>query len=346
MLSQIDKQIVGAWHRYALSPRIARLTGRGPRATGPRIALVGNCQGYGVAYAMKVLDPSATVDLYSVTGRSHASIELFAKTLGMYDHVFSQIFLEGHLRGGESRALQRLLPKTIMFPSIVFAAFHPDLIYLTGPDGHIGGPLGHYHSALCLFAFRKSLPLDAANALFNENVFRAVGYFDVWNHAARELIDSTRNGYDLDLSAEFANWSRRGVFMYSVLHPKSFVLHDVAKNLMRRAGLKVRTPNFEHYDIADLARAEVYPVYPPIAHHFGGEGSYLFKTQNQHLSNGVGAFYNLPEYLAGSYRAYEALAPAALSHPRVDAWVNDAATSEMLVRLAQENLKAGLTPAL
>ena len=34
------------------------------RNTGPRIAVVGNCQSFGVAYAMKVLDPSATVDHY------------------------------------------------------------------------------------------------------------------------------------------------------------------------------------------------------------------------------------------------------------------------------------------
>ena len=84
-----------------------------------------------------------------------------------------------------------------------------------------------------------------ANALFNENVFDALGYFDMWNDASRELLDATRDRYGIDLSAELMNWSRRGVFMYSTVHPMSFVLFDLSKKLFEKVGLKPRDSEFQ-----------------------------------------------------------------------------------------------------
>ncbi len=77
------------------------------------------------------------------------------------------------------------------------------------------GPVGPYHSALAVFAFRKGLTLTEANALFNRNVFEALGYFDIWNDAAREFLETARQKFGMDLSAELMSWARRGVFMYS-----------------------------------------------------------------------------------------------------------------------------------
>ncbi len=349
MLSQIDKQILKSWRQYAVEPRIAKVTGRVMRNTGPRIAVVGNCQSFGVAYAMKVLDPSATVDHFSMIARARASMGLFAKTLETYDYVFSHDFLDGHVRGGDSEELCRRLPNTVMFPAITFAAFHPDLVYihdLTRMHGFVCGPIGPYHSAIGLFAYRKGLSIEMANALFNENVFGALGYFDVWNEASRELIDTTKEKYGVDLSAELMNWSRRGVFMYSTVHPMSFVLFDLAKKLYEKVGLKPRAVNFNYYDIHDLARSEIFPIYPPIAKRFGAQGGYMFKLQNHHISTTVGDFLTLPQFLASCYKIYGAHDATKISNPRVDAWLADEATSGLLMRLARENFVAGQTPTL
>ncbi len=349
MLSQIDRQILKSWHQYAIEPRIAKFTGRVMRNTGPRIAVVGNCQSFGVAYAMKVLDPSATVDHFSAIARARASMSLFAKTLSTYDYVFSHDFLDGHVRGGGSDELCRRLPKTVMFPALTFAAFHPDLVYIHDTarlNGFVFGPIGPYHSALGLFAHRKAMSLDMANALFNENVFQALGYFDVWNQATRELLDTTKDRFGLDLAGDLMNWSRRGVFMYSSVHPMSFMLFDLAKKLWEKVGLKARQVNFNYYDIHDLARSEIYPVYPPIAKRFGAQGGYMFKMQNHHISATVGDFLTLPQFLSACYKVYAAHDISALSNPRVDAWLADDATSSLLTKLARENLAAGLTPTL
>jgi hypothetical protein len=349
MFSQIDKQIVRSWKEYLIEPRLAKLTGRVLRRTGPRIAVVGNCQSFGVAYAMKLLDPSATVDHYSAIGRARADMSLFARTMGTYDYVFSHKFPQGHINNGDSDELRRRVSKTVLFPAITFAAFHPDLVYLldaTRGNAQLFGPLGPYHSALAVFAFRKGLTLEEANALYNRNVFEALGYFDVWNDAAEEFLESSKQKFGMDLSVELMNWSRRGVFMYSSVHPKPYVLADIATRLFERVGLKVREDNLDHYTIDDLARAEIFPIYPSIGEMYGARGGYLFKMGNFHVSNGVGDFLNLPQYLSACYKIYQAAASTQMAHQRIDNWLSDDATSDYLVRLARENLRAGLTPTL
>jgi hypothetical protein len=223
MFSQLDKQIVRSWRQYLITPRLEKLLGRAPRRSGPRIAVVGNCQSFGVAYSMKVLDPSATVDHFSVIGRSRADVPIFAKMLRTYDYVFSHQFPNGHVRGGDFEDLCGRVSAIRLFPAIVFAGFHPDLVYLQDAargGAPILGPLGLLHSALAVFAFCEGLSLQEANGLYNRNVYEALGYFDVWNGAAKELVDTARDSFNLDLSGELLNWSRRGAFMYSLAHPK------------------------------------------------------------------------------------------------------------------------------
>ncbi|HEY8138873.1 MAG TPA: WcbI family polysaccharide biosynthesis putative acetyltransferase [Methylocystis sp.] len=349
MLSQIDKQIIRSWRRDLIAPHLAKLFREPHGRSGPRIAVVGNCQSYGVAYAMKLLDPSATVDHFSAIGKSHATIKLFAKTLESYDYVFSHEFPPGHLKNGGINELRGLFSGLILFPAITFQAFHPDLIYLldeTHNYAQLHGPLGPYQSALGVFAYRKGLSLEEANALFNHNVFEAVGYLNLWDSAANELINYAKLNFAMDLSFELLTWARRGVFMYSSVHPKGFVLYDVAKKLFATVGLPARELDFEYYAIHDLARSEIFPIYPPIGESLGVPGSYLFKLPNYHISAGVGDFLNLPQYLAACYKIYQSSKSSQMRHPRVDNWLSDDATSEMLARLARENLRAAHVPTL
>lgn len=349
MFSQIDKQILKSWRQYALEPRLARLTGRVLRNTGPRIAVIGNCQSFGVAYSMKLMDPSATVDHFSAIGSSRAHMSLFVKTLATYDYIFTHDFVAGHIRGGDSKDLCAQLSKTFVYPAIGFAAYHPDMILihdLSLTHGFLFGPIGPYHSAIGLFAYRKGLSLEECNGLFNENVFDALGYFNVWNDAASELINSIKVGCDIDLSTDLLNWSRKGVFMFSTVHPKSFVLYDLARRLWEKVGLTPREVDFSFYGVDDLSRSEVFPVYPPIAKMFGVKGSYLFKQQNHHFAHTVGDFLTLPQYLSSCYKTYAATESAKLYNVRVEAWLTNEDLCNSLLKMAKENLRAGLTHSL
>lgn len=352
MFSQIDKQILKSWRQYAVEPRLAKLTGRTLRNTGPRIAVLGNCQAFGLAYAMKVMDPSATVDHFSAIGRSRvATMDMLVKTLDTYDYVFTHDFLEGHLRGGgDSEELLRRLPgKATKTPAVTFAAFHPDLIYIQDKSeplhGFIFGPLGPYHSAIALFCYRAGLSLEETRGAFNENVFQTLGYLDMWNEVATGFIENAKL-YGVDLSTDLMNWSRRGVFMYSIVHPKSFVLFDIARRMWEKVGLKPPAADFGYYEIHDLARAEIFPVYPAVARVFGAQGGYLFKLQNHHLAHSVGDFLTLPQYLESSFKTFEKTGAEHLANPRVDAWLGDESTKNFVIKLARENLRAGLAPTV
>jgi hypothetical protein len=347
LISQIDKQILRARAATLLGPRLARWRG-GPKEAGPRIAVIGNCQSFGVAYAMKLLDPTARVDHYSAVAKALADIDLLAGTLADYDYVFTQDFPSHIVRGGDSQELLRRISNATLFPTVSFAAFQPDLVYLLDAENGgkaLSGPLRPYHSALAVFAYRVGLSTKQANALFNRNVFEAVGYFDVWNSAAQEFLDNAKR-YGLDLSEELMSWARRGVFMYSIVHPKPYVLADIARQLFARNGLAVRNQNLDDYAIDDLARAEIFPVYPEIAENFGVRGNYLFKQGNFHISNGVGNFLTLPEYIDACYAVYKRARPAQIAHPRIDGWLSDEALTRRLVVLAQENLSQGAAPVL
>ena len=347
MLTPIDKQTIRSWHQYLAEPQIAKLTGRVLRAIGPRIAVVGNCQSFSIAYAMKLLCPAARVDHFPVIPRSHVPLKIFVRTLATYDYVLSHDFPTGFIPGGGSKELRDLLPKTILVPQITFAAFHPDSVYVGEAGGlhaPIMSPLGPYHSALAVFAFRKGLSLQEANALFNDNVFEALGYFDFWNEASAELIENCKRDYEMDLSFEFSNWTRRGVFMHTVNHPKPFVLVDIAKKLLTNIGLPAPDIDSEDYMIDDFIRYPIFPIYPPIGAYFGCLGSYTFRLTPAHPVPEVADYLMLPQFINGSYAKYRKCESGRLTNRRVDTWLGDKATSDMIVSLAQENLKGGRLP--
>ena len=348
MLTPIDKQIIRSWYQYVAEPHFSRFTGRVLRAIGPRIAVVGTCQSFSVAYAIKLLRPEAKVDHFPVMSRSHAPLETFIKTLKTYDYVLLNDFPRGFIPGGGSSELRDRLRKTFVVPTITFSAFHPDSISVGDDEvrSPIFGPLGPYHSAIALFAFRKGLPLEEANALFNRNVFEALGYFDFWNDASAELIDRCKRESDLDLSAEFMVWTRRGIFMHTINHPKPFVLVDVARKLLAHMGLPApdTDTDCDAYMIDDFLRYPIFPVYPQLAAHFGRLGSFTFHLTTADFGKRVGDYLTLPQFLYGSYDKYRQYGSKRLTNPRVDAWSANAATTEMIVSLARKNLEAGLLP--
>lgn len=346
MLKPIDKQAVRSWYGVLAEPLIAKLTGRTLRATGPRVAVVGNCQSFSIAFAIKLLLPSAVVHHFPVIARSDLPSAVFARTLATYDHVFMHDFPPGLIRGGGSAELRERAPKAIAIPIISFAAFHPDCISVGDDEVHapIFGPLGVYHSALALFAFRKGLSLDEANALFNHNVFEALGYFDIWNDASAELLAASNQRWGMDLSSELLGWARRGVFMRTINHPKPFVLVDVAKKLLTTVGLPCSDMDWQNYMIDDFVSYPTFPVYPPVGANFGCPGSYTFKLTRARAAREVGDYLLLPQFIAGSYAKYRQYGGERLANPRVDGWLRDKATTDTILSLARENLQAGLLP--
>lgn len=254
---------------------------------GPLIAVIGNCQAKGVAEAVRILVPGARVRLIpmSTLGKRRQGLDTFAATLGDCDHVFSQPFPTGFFSEGGSEALRERLPRMRLFPSIVFTAFHPDAVYVgdlasVAQVKLVPSPLGTYHSAITLFGFLRGLPRERIVGLFREEVFSRLGYLDAWDLAAADLIASSR-AIGFDLSDDLLRWSRSGLFMHNINHPRLNVLGDIAARLLREAGLAPRPVAVETYAPDALLDDPIWPVYPPVAMLYGVPGSTVFKRRQR-----------------------------------------------------------------
>ena len=291
---------------------------------GPRIAVIGNCQARGVADALRILAPGSRVQLIPMAslGKQARSLNAFAADLGPFDHVFSQPFPAGFFPEGGSEALQARLPRMRLFPSIVFTAFHPDAVYVgdlasVARVRLVPSPLGTYHSAITLFGFLQGLPAERIVDLFREEVLAGLGYLNAWDIAATDLIASSR-AIGFDLSAELLRWSRTGLFMHNINHPRLAVLGDIAARLLRETGVAARTVPVEAYAPDALLDDAIWPVYPPVATLYGVLGSTVFKRRQR---RGMPPeTLGLPAFVAESLAIYRAQPRASLTCHRIEHW--------------------------
>ena len=269
-----------------------------------------------------MLAPSARVSLLPLASlrRRHASAEALARALDAFDLVFAQPVPPGFLPPGDPAAFDA---RVVPYPTVVFPAFHPDMVYVGGAEGLAGGrllpsPLGnYYHSAIALFAFLQGLDEARTVALFREEVFSRLGYLGGWDAAAQDFLRHAEAA-GLGLEREFLRWSRRGSFMHVLNHPKLPVLGDIAGRLLERSGLAPAAIEVGDYLADDLARDVIWPVYPPLAEHFGVPGSYLFKGRA--LAGAMPVLHDLPGFVAASFTLYRAQPRAALACQRIDLW--------------------------
>ncbi|WP_379002557.1 WcbI family polysaccharide biosynthesis putative acetyltransferase [Methylobacterium iners] len=310
--------------------RKARLAA--PARLGPKIAVIGNCQARGVAQAMRLMAPQSPVTFVPMATlrQDYGDADGLARSLSGYDHVFSQFFPPDLIPGGFV-GLRERDPRLRPFPTIVFPAFHPDMVYAGAVSSLAAlklapSPMGQYHSAIALCAHRLGLSVDQTITLYREDVFLRLGYLDAWDDSVRDLLASAAQvGFSLD--QELARWPRRGSFMHVLNHPKAFVIGDIARRLLKESGFDPEPVEVEDYLGDELARDVVWPVYPPIAETYGLTGSYLFK-----MKPAEGTFprlYDLRGFLAQSFSIYDGLTSEALACTRVDVWLGTPEIAEI-----------------
>jgi hypothetical protein len=315
-LSNLDRRVLATLKDSAL----------GRVKPGLRIAVLGNCHSLDIAYAMKLLNVSATVHRNPIQTRSQITGKMLVRALRTYDHVFLQDFGEGLIPGGSSDLLSREVANAIKYPTLLFGAYHPDAIFVhdrSNRDTFVWGALGQHHSAIALFAYRAGIAAQHALRLYDREVFETLGYFDVWPAASQQLLALAKS-YSLDLNADFLRWARRGCFMFTINHPKPHVFFDLARHLLARAGIRGEALDFDNYALDDLARDVVFPVYPAIAEHYGIPGAYVFKAaQYSPGGQNIGGFWDLSGFVQESYRVYARHKAEDLINERVQGWLND-----------------------
>lgn len=305
------------------------------RAAGsPRILVIGVCQGAAIARAMRFLVPGAEVAFVS----SFKAARLFSRMRDLlaeadrYDHVFANIYLPAFRDGGTIEDL-RAHPRAVLIPTIVFSAFHPDLVNVGRQDplrlsGYISGPMGHAHSGLALFGYRAGLAPEQTLRLYAEPVYRRLGYFDGWGASVAHLRFLGRQaGYDLD--PLLVRWARRGCFMHANNHIKMHVAADLARGLLDRAGIPYGACDLDAYLPDDLGAFGSWPVYPEIGAFYGVPGSVLF-LKAETPRTGPARTMTRPTFVAKSYAAYARQPSDKLVCGVVDGWLADRAVSAFL----------------
>lgn len=336
MITQLDRQI------FQVMQRNWRAKGESG-GKKLRIALVGNCQSFGYAFGVKLLTPEAEVDRFALLAQSKwVDLKRLVSVLKTYDVVFSQDFNGPLLRDGANfDALAAEMPGLHRLPFVNFAGFHPDIVYYLDPTrSHkfIYGPTGVYNSGLAMFAFMRGMSVDQAEALYCEEVFEQVGYFDLWEPAAQEFLGAAAS-VGLNLETQFARWMRSGNFMYTPNHPKNFVMVDVARAALRKAGVKFTDLDDRDYSVDDLVRGFVLPLYPALAERYGLVGSDLFKLEHYKLTKGPGEFIRLREHIARTFAIFGKLKKEQIVNARVDGWLGDDETVRALTILSAEAMK-------
>jgi Polysaccharide biosynthesis enzyme WcbI len=323
LLSNLDRRVLATLKQRAL----------GRLKPGLRIAVLGNCQSLDVAYAMKLLNIEATVEQYPIQTKAKITGKMLLSALRTYDQIFLQDFGPEFVRGASSDLLCSEVANVTRYPTLLFAAYHPDSIFIhagSKRDAFLSGPIGQHHSALALFAYRAGLSPQAALRLYDPDVFDALVYFDLWIPSRAQLLETAKS-YGLDLETEFMRWTRRGCFMYAVNHPKPHVSFDLARRLLGKAGILSEPVDFDNYVLDDLVRDTVFPVYPAIAEHYGIAGSYVFKAPEPFPGGmNIGGFWDLTGFVQKSFRLYARHKADDLANDRVQGWLDEPETCKFL----------------
>lgn len=305
----------------AQKPRVLRNGPRpDPRFDEPvRIVFVGNCQALGLAALCNAMHPQVQAVGYELSGGYVADLQKQRSTDADWRDV-DAVWAHPHPDWAQWLAQQpaEFAAKVRTLPTIDTLGFHPDCAYVSVNNQTLKSPTGAYHSALVLWAYGQGYGVDQTLALFREDVFRHLQYFDYADVGVEHLV--TRSfGYGVPVADWLPRWHRRGVWMHTINHPKLYVLSDVALFCLQQVGLQGVAD--AHEVLPDgLALSACWPVYPPIAQALGVEGSYSFKCESRLAPAGKSVHYlDLREFVERSLAIYARYRPHALVCDRLQA---------------------------
>jgi ABC-type polysaccharide/polyol phosphate transport system ATPase subunit len=313
----IDWALPGREYRFAL-PRIPARRREAGRKT---ILVLGNCQARPLTACLQSLCPDIAFSGVELPSSfTHAFLKrdrhLHAR-LDQYERILAQP--DGARMIADN--FPDLAERVTRFPVLAFSAYHPDLVYARasqdGSTGYLFGPLGHYNSAIALWAYLRALSVEQTVALFNERTYEALGYFNFWQSSCQSLLHEGQ-AIDMPLEDSLNRWSEGGAFMHSINHPKVAVFADVAHKLLTKLQLPC-TPEAAPYIPDEFVKGPVWPIYPEFAERLGiTGGSYLFKMEEgAYAPEKPLVMLDLPEFVRRSFDAFGRYDRSSLSNERV-----------------------------
>ena len=270
-----------------------------------RFLLLGNCQVRPLARLIQALTGNAvatTIELLPKNlERLRTDRAALGELIGASDLILFQPYPD-EIRF-ITEAFPGTQPKLRLIPRISFAAFHPDVDYVENANGRIAGCIGQYHSALAFYGWTRGLSPAQTRELFRDEVFASLGYYDYWD-AARALLLAEGVRAALPLDELLDRWSRVGLWMHTMNHPKLFALADLAHTILAREGIAT-IAGADEFVADEFSARGVWPVYPEIAQRLSLEGHYHFKPPRDGLAPTEAVIMlGLEEFIRASFDIY------------------------------------------
>ncbi len=283
------------------------------------VLVVGNCLSSGVAGVVKTYLPDAVVTDASFSVKD--IVGLVNSVANEADVIFAQSGLNEVIYPPELReALEPFASRIIRYPRVVFPAFQPDCVYAwsrSGAGANVHSPFG-YHSAIAVEAYRRGYSATETVSLYNEDTFEELGYFAMFEPSLSALVDECqRTDFPIDMFP--GQWLGRA-FMYTINHPRMFVVWDVGEYLLRKVGARLPPLDRERSRLDAFGAGVQWPVYSEIARRLGVPGDYSFLA-TAHLTPGCEhKRYDLPGFVAECFETYGQLdiSDVGLSRPSPD----------------------------
>lgn len=273
------------------------------------ILVSGNCQIDSVIQALAVLYPTASVkglreenvESTSLVDVGCAMLDSASHWIGMLPSSRLQARLRDHARARGIASFE-LNP-------IVFRGFHPDSVYAFTDAGVLQRP-GPYHSAILLWSYRHGLSLPHALRLFNDDVFRKLGYFQAF-HDEVDTLHGVFNEAGLDARRIWRCLRRQAPFMHTINHPTGAALAAVTTAISDAIGL----PRVEETDATfvlwDRLTEHSWPIYPEIAAFLGVPGGYAFRFWMDY-------YPTLESFATSAWSVYEGLDATNITFERME----------------------------
>ncbi len=206
-----------------------------------------------------------------------------------------------------------------------FTGYHPDLLSVGPAGAGFDGPLGEHHSRIAMYAFAEGLSCDATVAMYNDAVYRALGYYGDWRRSTRRMIDSDAD-VDLPFGAQFTSMLKDQLGLYTSSQPTPRIFaawaRAIVNGLAARGLVMPREWDPDESSLPHLlTESATFPVYPEIvAHHrLPFAGSYVFKADGYSANS----FLSLADFVEGEFEAFERVGAEGLrktaSWPRIAA---------------------------
>ena len=273
------------------------------QAKGLRVGLVGSCQVIGLGASLRRMWPDADVKAWSLNAHCPETPEAIAAQLAGCDLVISQV-----RNAAEPLAFARLCEtaaRAVFLPVFVFNGYHPDIIYIRAGDVPVVGPFQCLHSAIIAGCYVLGVPAARTARLFNALTYACLGYFDAFDHACDLLIESYASaGYDLVPLVD--EWTARGdAFMYTLNHPRIYVLARLAQMVAVRAGLTDEGSSVPEGVDDFLAHNFLWPVYPELARRLGlPKGDMVVATSSRTLERRPAQLRRITDVIGEFYAVY------------------------------------------